>query len=106
MKYILSGDDKTVQNVLKENRIRIKRGLLSITPLDESESEGTEVKNDNDFVDNGDDNDINGDDKIVTDDDKKDIIEGVDTKKVVESDEKEIAEGDEKKPRGRKKKEE
>ena len=46
MRYILTGDDKTVQNVLKENRIRIKRGLLSITPLGESDDESTDNGND------------------------------------------------------------
>ena len=93
MRYILTGDDKTVQNVLKENRIRIKRGLLSITPLDESETESAD-ENVNDFADDkqGD----NGDDAPI-DNDNKDVIV---------NDGKEIAEEDDKKPRGRKKKEE
>ncbi len=97
MRYILTGDDKTVQNVLKENRIRIKRGLLSITPLGESDDEST---------DNGNDDGAGMDTKDIDNGDKKDVIDNADTKDIVNSDDKTIDEDDEKKPRGRKKKEE
>lgn len=33
--YILDGNDKDVSNVLKEQRIRMGRGLISITPISE-----------------------------------------------------------------------
>lgn len=33
--YILDGNDKDVSNVLKEQRIRMSRGLISITPISE-----------------------------------------------------------------------
>ena len=35
MKYILEGNEKDVSNVLKEQRIRMSRGLISITPISE-----------------------------------------------------------------------
>lgn len=35
MKYILEGNEKDVSNVLKEQRIRVNRGLISITPITE-----------------------------------------------------------------------
>lgn len=34
MDYILSGNPKEVEKVIRENRIRIQRGVISITPLD------------------------------------------------------------------------
>ena len=36
MDYILRGNDKDVANVIKEQRIRIGRGVIEITPLDEA----------------------------------------------------------------------
>ena len=35
MKYILYGNEKDVTNVIKEQRIRIGRGLISFTPISE-----------------------------------------------------------------------
>ncbi|MDD3038826.1 hypothetical protein [Bacteroides sp.] len=35
MDYILRGNDKDVANVLKEQRIRIGRGVISFTPISE-----------------------------------------------------------------------
>lgn len=35
MKYILDGNEKDVTNVIKEQRIRIGRGLISFTPISE-----------------------------------------------------------------------
>lgn len=35
MKYILEGDDKELDRVIKESRIRVNRGLISITPISE-----------------------------------------------------------------------
>ena len=35
MDYILRGNDKDVANVLKEQRIRIGRGVVSFTPISE-----------------------------------------------------------------------
>lgn len=96
MRYILTGDDKTVQNVLKENRIRIKRGLLSITPLGESDES----------TDNGNNDGADMDTKNIDNGDDKNVIDYADTKVIVNSDDKTIDEDDEKKPRCRKKKEE
>lgn len=33
MKYILEGNDKELERVIKESRVRMNRGLISITPL-------------------------------------------------------------------------
>ena len=33
MKYILAGNPADVQNVLQENRIRVERGMITLTPL-------------------------------------------------------------------------
>ena len=33
--YILDGDKRAVENVLKENKIRVQRGVISITPTSE-----------------------------------------------------------------------
>ena len=33
MKYILEGDEKELGRVLREQRIRIVRGLIKITPI-------------------------------------------------------------------------
>jgi len=39
MKYILSGEDIHVQNILRENRVRQERGWVTFTPLaDETET--------------------------------------------------------------------
>lgn len=35
MKYILEGNDKELERVIRENRIRVNRGLISITPISE-----------------------------------------------------------------------
>ena len=35
MKYILEGNEKDVFNVMKEQRIRVNRGVISITPITE-----------------------------------------------------------------------
>jgi hypothetical protein len=35
MKYILDGNEKDVTNVIKEQRIRIGRGLIAFTPISE-----------------------------------------------------------------------
>lgn len=34
--YLLKGDKKALENVIKEQRIRIGRGLISITPVSEA----------------------------------------------------------------------
>lgn len=44
MDYILSGNSHDVEKVIRENRIRIQRGVISITPLD------SEVHTDNSDV--------------------------------------------------------
>lgn len=33
MKYLLTGDQKEVQKVLQENRIRVERGQLDLSPF-------------------------------------------------------------------------
>ncbi len=35
MDYILRGNDKDVTNVLKEQRIRINRGMIQLIPISE-----------------------------------------------------------------------
>lgn len=35
MKYILEGNDKELERVIKESRVRVNRGLISITPISE-----------------------------------------------------------------------
>lgn len=35
MKYILEGNEKDIFNVMKEQRIRVNRGVISITPITE-----------------------------------------------------------------------
>lgn len=35
MKYILEGNDKELERVIKENRVRVNRGLISIIPISE-----------------------------------------------------------------------
>lgn len=41
MKYVLEGEPNEVSKVLRENRLRIQRGVISVTPLDcESEPQG------------------------------------------------------------------
>ena len=44
MNYILSGSDKEVAKIIKENRVRVNRGLVSFTPMTET------VKSDNSEV--------------------------------------------------------
>lgn len=45
MDYKLSGNPKEVEKVIRENRIRIQRGVISITPLDcDVEHEDADVK--------------------------------------------------------------
>ena len=44
MNYILSGSDKEVAKIIKENRVRVNRGLVSFTPMTETvESDNSEV---------------------------------------------------------------
>lgn len=38
MKYILSGEPAEVEKVIKENRIRVERGVITFTPSPESDS--------------------------------------------------------------------
>lgn len=37
--YILKGDPAEVEKVIRENRIRISRGVITITPVDATETE-------------------------------------------------------------------
>lgn len=37
-KVVLTGDEKTIKAVIQENRIRVSRGLINITPADSEES--------------------------------------------------------------------
>lgn len=42
--YILKGDESTIAKILKENRIRVNRGLVTFTPMAESEEVPTDEK--------------------------------------------------------------
>lgn len=42
MDYKLSGNPKEVEKVIRENRIRIQRGVISITPLEAEPAEITD----------------------------------------------------------------
>lgn len=37
--YILKGDPQEVEKVIRENRIRFSRGVISITPVDTTETD-------------------------------------------------------------------
>lgn len=83
MKYVLQGKEQAIRNVIKENRIRIKRGLISITPLADAVEEPVKVEEDSKDVENV-------DSKAVDDEDSKEVIVE-DSKKVAEDDAKEPA---------------
>lgn len=71
--YILSGDPGEVEKVIRENRIRIERGLITVTPRPVTEAEPAEA-----------------DTKGVADTDTKEV-EAVDAKEAEAGDTKEVA---------------
>ena len=77
MKYILDGNTSDVAKVIQENKIRVARGVISFTPIADSEKEtesDTEdkIKTDPEIGKKEDDN--NSDDPIIKD--SKDILDG------------------------------
>lgn len=95
MKYILEGNEKAVQSVIRENRIRVGRGLIKFTPYADDEQPATEqpiVEGEQQGDDVNDDQDNASDDsKVVVEDDSKTIVED-DSKVVVEEDSKVVEE--------------
>lgn len=85
-KVILEGDERTVENIIKENRIRVGRGLVKFSPAEDAESEVEQ----------------SGDDKVVEDVDSKET-EMTDDKEVNPSDSKETEVHDKKKVKNPKK---
>lgn len=99
-KYVLVGDENAVRNVIRENRIRIQRGVISITPLEDAEQPATEQPTVVEGEQKGDDviddkENISDDSKEVVKEDNK-IIEEDDSKEVEEDDSKEVVEEDSK----------
>lgn len=99
MKYILEGNEKAVQSVIRENRIRVNRGMIKFTPYADDEQPATEqpiVEGEQQGDDVIDDQDNASDDsKVVVEDDSKTIVED-DSKEVVDNDNKIIVEDDSK----------
>lgn len=96
MKYILEGNEKAVQSVIRENRIRVGRGLIKFTPYADDEQPATEQPNVVEGEQKGDDviddkENISDDSKEVVEEDNK-IIEEDDSKEVVEEDSKVVEE--------------
>ena len=95
MKYILEGNEKAVQSVIRENRIRVNRGMIKFTPYADDEQPATEqpiVEGEQQGDDVIDDQDNASDDsKEVVEEDNK-IIEEDDSKEVVEEDSKVVEE--------------
>lgn len=51
MKYLLTGDQKEVQKVLQENRIRVERGTIRFVPVLPEMNELEETGEDEDVID-------------------------------------------------------
>lgn len=125
MNYILSGNGEDIAKIIKENRIRVNRGLVSFTPMTETvKSDNSEVianlTNENEALkaenlrlqeelknlvnQTTDNKDVEVEDlKEVDLDDNKDVIPD-DTKDVSEDDEKEVSADDKAKSSKRTKK--
>ena len=79
MKYILEGDPKEVEKVIRENRIRVERGQITFTLAPEEEeiaddADTEDVVELDDEVDTDDTKDVDTDDiKDVVLDDTKDV---------------------------------
>lgn len=81
MKYILEGDPKEVEKVIRENRIRVERGQITFTLAPEEEE----------IADDADTEDVVLDDtKEVDTDDTEDVVEIDDTKDVDTDDIKDV----------------
>lgn len=89
--YILKGDPAEVEKVIRENRIRISRGVISITPAEPEASEVTNITetvkdeetidDKNPYAEDFKEVDLDADTKEVTDEDTKEAPI-VDTKEV------------------------
>lgn len=84
MKYVIEGED--LENVLRENQIRIKRGTLKVYPLDE-DVPATDAKDV-----------VHADEKAAPVSDSKDVNPEADDKDVIPADEKAPAGSKAKKP--------
>ena len=78
MKYILEGNEKAVQSVIRENRIRVNRGMIKFTPYADDEQPATEQP----IVEGEQQGDDVIDDKENISDDSKEVVE--EDSKVVE----------------------
>ena len=118
MKYILEGNDSDVAKIVRENRIRVERGLVSFTPFNEETSEGF-VDDDSNGIPNIEDHNSSEEEffnnesyepsekvrKVLLEPLKKPEDEGTmvtDTKDVNAEDGKSAVSKDEKKPKGKK----
>ena len=74
MKYLLTGDQKEVQKVLQENRIRVERGTIRFVPVLPEMNELEETGEDED------DTVVLVDKKDILAEDTKEVQEAEDTK--------------------------
>ena len=85
--YILTGDPAEVEKVIRENRIRISRGVISITPVDTESQGGTIPEH---VVETpGNESHESADDKNALSDDFKEVNLDADTKETEVTDTKE-----------------
>ena len=87
-KVILEGDERTVERIIKENRIRVGRGLVKFSPAEDTATDEKAEEPEGDSK------------EVLVDDTKK--VEEKDTKGVPAKDAKEEPAIEEKKPKSKK----
>ena len=87
-KVILEGDERTVERIIKENRIRVGRGLVKFSPAEDTATDEKAEEPEDDSK------------EVLVDDTKK--VEEKDTKGVPAKDAKEEPAIEEKKPKSKK----
>lgn len=96
MVYILSGNPVEVERVLREQRVRVARGVIKLTPIDTTLSSLKAAVNDLEKAKNTEPAPVD-DDKVVPPVDDKEKTPEVDTKSVdVDGDSKEVKADDSK----------
>lgn len=68
MKIIIEGNSSEVNKIVKENAVRVRRGLIAISPLSEESEDVNPIIDDEHPV-------IDEDKKTIIDDDKKAVID-------------------------------
>lgn len=72
MKIIIEGNSSEVNKIVKENAVRVRRGLIAISPLsEESEDANPIIEDEHPIIDEDKKAVIEDDKKVVIDEDKK-----------------------------------